>query len=148
VEDSYSYSKLAGEELLASYSRAYGMRTHVLRSAGICNADRRRGMARKAGPARGWDLWMWAWIACEDLASAHRLLMEKAGSLPGHGVYFCNNDDTAAVEPSLELVKRFKPEYLPLCRDLEGHASFLSNRRLRGIGWQPRISWRDARREE
>ena len=148
VEDSYSYSKLVGEELLASYSRAYGMRTYVLRSAGICNADRRRDMARNAGPAGGWDPWMWAWIACEDLASAHRLLMERADSLPVHGVYFCNNDDTTAVEPSLELVKRFKPEYLPLCTDLEGHASFLSNRRLHGIGWQPRISWRDACRDE
>lgn len=148
VEDSYSYSKLVGEELLASYSRAYGMRTYVLRSAGICNADRRRDMARNAGPAGGWDPWMWAWIACEDLASAHRLLMERADSLPVHGVYFCNNDDTTAVEPSLELVKRFKPEYLPLCTDVEGHASFLSNRRLHGIGWQPRISWRDACRDE
>jgi nucleoside-diphosphate-sugar epimerase len=148
VEDSYSYSKLVGEELLASYSRAYGMRTYVLRSAGICNADRRRDMARKAGPAGEWDPWMWAWIACEDLASAHRLLMEKAASLPVHGVYFCNNDDTTAVEPSLELVKRFKPEYLPLCKDLGGHATFLSNRRLHGIGWHPRMSWRDARSDE
>jgi nucleoside-diphosphate-sugar epimerase len=148
VEDSYSYSKLAGEQLLASYSRAYGMRTYVLRSAGICNADRRRGMARNAGPAAGWDPWMWAWIAYEDLASAHRLLMENAGSLPVHDAYFCNNDDTTAVEPSLELVKRFKPEYLPLCRHLEGHASFLSNHRLHDVGWQPRMSWRDACADE
>ena len=57
-------------------------------------------------------------------------------------------DDTTALEPSLELVKRFKPEYLPLCGDLEGHASFLSNRRLHAIGWQPQVSWRDAAGEE
>lgn len=144
VEDSYSYSKLAGEGLLASYSRAYGMKTYALRSAGICNAVRRQEMARSAGPAGGWNPWMWAWIACEDLASAHRLLMEKADSLPPHAVYFCNNDDTTALEPSRELVRRFKPEYLSLCQDLEGPASFLSNRRLRGVGWEPRMSWRDA----
>lgn len=32
-EDSYSYSKLAGEMLLASYTRAYGIRTYVTRPA-------------------------------------------------------------------------------------------------------------------
>jgi nucleoside-diphosphate-sugar epimerase len=42
VEDSYSYSKLVGEELLASYTRAYGMRTYVLRSAAISPAARRQ----------------------------------------------------------------------------------------------------------
>jgi nucleoside-diphosphate-sugar epimerase len=148
VEDSYSYSKLVGEELLASYSRAYGMRTYVLRSAGICDAGRRREMARNAGPADGWNPWLWAWIASEDLASAHRLLMEKAAALPKHDVYFCNNDDTTAIEPSLELVKRYKPEYLPLCKGLEGDGGFLSNRRLRSTGWEPRKSWREAGTEE
>ena len=41
VEDSYSYSKLVGEELLAMYTRAHGMRTYALRSAGICPPERR-----------------------------------------------------------------------------------------------------------
>ena len=50
VEDSYSYSKLAGEELLASFTRAYGMRTYAVRAAGICPPDRRAAMTKGAGP--------------------------------------------------------------------------------------------------
>jgi UDP-glucose 4-epimerase len=146
VEDSYSYSKLVGEELLAMYTRAYGMRTYALRSAGICPPERRRRIAENAAPATGWDEWLYAWVGSEDVASAHRLLMEKAHAIEPHGVYFCNADDTTALEPTRELVARFKPEYLPRLRDVEGHASLLSNRRLReAVGWVHKTSWRDLR---
>lgn len=143
VEDAYSYTKLAGEELLASYTRAYGMRTYMVRAAGICDEARRRGMAENAKPATGWNPWLWCWIGSEDVASAHRLLMEHATEITSHGVYFCNGDDTTALEPSRELIASFKPELLPLVRDLEGHASFLSNQKLRdAVGWAPKTSWR------
>jgi nucleoside-diphosphate-sugar epimerase len=143
VEDSYSYSKLVGEELLASYTRAYGMRTYALRAAGICNEERRRGMAQNVKPVQSWSPWMWCWVGSEDVASAHRLLMEKAGEIEPHGAYFCNADDTSVREPSRALVERFKPEWLPLVRDLEDNASFLSNRRLRQVvGWEHSTSWR------
>lgn len=144
VEDSYSYSKLAGEDLLAAYTRAYGMRTYALRSAGICPPERRAAIARNASPQTAWDPWLWAWVGSEDVASAHRLLMEKAQESPPHGVFFCNAGDTTALEPSRELVERLKPELSPILRELEGHASFLSNRRLREtVGWEHRASWRD-----
>ena len=143
VEDSYSYSKLAGEEMLAWHTRAYGIRTYALRSAGICPPERRRAIAIGAGPARAWDEWMWAWVGSEDIAAAHRLLMEKANALPPHGVFFCNADDTTALEPSGELVARFRPDLMPVVRDLEGHASFFSNRKLKEmLGWEHRTSWR------
>ena len=145
VEDSYSFSKLAGEELLASYTRAYGIRTYALRSAGICDAERRAAMAKNAGPASVWDEWLWPWTGSEDLASAHRLLMEKARGIESHGVYFCNNDDTTALEPTMELIERFKPALLSRCKSLEEHASLISNAKLREtVGWVPRTSWRDA----
>jgi UDP-glucose 4-epimerase len=143
VEDSYSYSKLAGEELLASYTRAYGMRTYAVRAAGICNEERRRNMARNVQPVRGWSSWMWAWVGSEDVASAHRLLMEKAHEIEPHGAFFCNGDDTTVLEPSRELIEHFNPDLLPLVRDLDGHASFLSNQKLRQtVGWEHRTSWR------
>ncbi len=144
VEDSYSYSKLVGEELLASYTRAYGMRTHMVRAAGICNEERRRGMAENAKPVTGWNPWLWCWIGSEDVASAQRLLMEKAADIVPHGTYFCNGDDTTALEPTRELIETYKPELLPLLRDVEGHASILSNKRLREtVGWAPQTSWRE-----
>src|SRR5262249_2132850 len=75
-EDSYSYTKLAGEMLLASYTRAYGMRTYVTRPAGICSPARRQQMAAQAAPATGWNLWLWAWGGREDVPRAHRHLIE------------------------------------------------------------------------
>ena len=148
-EDSYSFSKLVGEQLLESYTRAYGMRTYALRSAGITDAERRQQMADNAEPANGWNAWLWAWIGSEDIAVAQRLLMEKAGDIEAHGVFFCNNDDTTALEPSRELVERFRPDLLPLVRDLDGHATFLSNRKLREtVGWAPQTSWRHLREDE
>ena len=143
VEDSYSYSKLAGEDLLRSYSNAYGMRTYAVRAAGICNEERRRNMAANAKPAGGWTEWLWGWVGSEDVASAHRLLMEKAHDIAPYGAFFCNGDDTSALESSRELLERFRPDLVSKVRDLEGHASFISNRRLQdAVGWEHRTSWR------
>lgn len=143
VEDSYSFSKLAGEELLASYTRAYGIRTYAVRAAGICDASRRLGMRQSVKPVTAWNPWLWAWVGSEDVASAHRLLMEKAGDIEPHGVFFCNGDDTTALEPSLELIKKFNPDLLPQVRNLEAQDSFISNRALRkAVGWEPKTSWR------
>ncbi|MBE0698275.1 MAG: NAD(P)-dependent oxidoreductase, partial [Anaerolineaceae bacterium] len=143
VEDSYSYTKLAGEELLASFTRAYAMRTYSVRAAGICDEARRRSIAQNARGAAGWNDWLWAWVGSEDVASAHRLLMEKARFIQPHGVFYCNGDDTTALEPSRTLVESFRPDLLPLTRVLPGNASFLSNQKLKQVvGWQHATSWR------
>ncbi len=145
VEDSYSYTKWAGEELLASFTRAYGIRTYSLRSAGICDEARRRQMAASARPTTGWSDWLYAWVGSEDVASAHRLLMERTGEIAPHGTFYCNADDTSLLEPSLEIVERYRPDLLPLVRGLTGHASFFSNRALRdAVGWEHRTGWRAA----
>lgn len=144
VEDSYSYTKLAGEELLASFTRAYGLPTYSLRAAGITNQERRCGIAKNVRPAQSWSDWLYAWVGSEDVASAHRLLMERGPAAEPHGVYFCNADDTTALEPSRELLERFRPDLLPLAGGLSGHASFFSNQRLKdAVGWQHTTSWRE-----
>ena len=145
-EDSYSYSKLAGEMLLASYTRAYGMRTYVTRPAGICPPERRQQMAHHAAPATGWNPWLWAWVGSEDVASAHRLLMEGPDTLPRHDVYYLTADDTTALEPSAELIARFQPALLPCAAGLRGHQAFFSTRKLtQAVGWQHHTSWRERR---
>ena len=142
-EDSYSFSKLAGEMLLESYTRAYGIRTYITRPSGICPPERRQQMAQNATPVQAWSPWLWCWVGSEDVASAHRLLMEAAEQLPPHDVYYLNADDTTALEPSRELVERFNPTLKPLAEQLEDHQSFFSNRKLKqAIGWQHQTSWR------
>ena len=142
-EDSYSFSKRCGEDLLASYTRAYGIRTYVTRPAGISPEERRNQMRANAKPTTSWTPWIWCWVGSEDVASAHRLLMEKADILPAHDVYFLNADDTSALEPSQELVERFKPELLPKVRTLQGHQSFINCDKLKAaVGWRHKTSWR------
>ncbi|MBD3182950.1 NAD-dependent epimerase/dehydratase family protein [Candidatus Poribacteria bacterium] len=145
-EDSYSYSKKAGEDLLASFSRGYGIRTYITRPAGITPPERRQKMADNASPTGGWSDWMWCWVGSEDVASAHRLLMEASSDLPHHDVYFLNSDDTTALETSRELVEKFKPELLPLFKAgyMKGNDSFLNCDKLKkAVGWEHKTSWRD-----
>ena len=143
-EDSYSFSKLTGEYLLDMYVRAYGMRAYALRSAGITDAGRRANMKSNSKPTAGWSEWMFPWIASEDLASAHRLLMEQANTIVKFGAYYCNNDDTSVHEPTMEIINKFRPDLIPLIREpLEGHATLFSNKRLKAVvGWKPQKNWR------
>jgi nucleoside-diphosphate-sugar epimerase len=144
-EDSYSFSKLAGERLMESYAKAYGIRCYSLRSAGITDASRRAAMKAGAKPAEGWSEWMFPWIASEDLAAAHRLLMEQATAIVKFGAYYCNNDDTTLLEPTMDVVRKYRPDLVPLIREpLDGHATLFSNKRLKAVvGWEPQKSWRE-----
>ena len=144
-EDSYSYTKRAGEDLLAAFSRAYGIRTCVTRIAGICPLERRLQMAADAKPTTVWHPGLYCWVGSEDVASAHRLLMEAAPALPAHDVYFLNADDTTALEPTKELVERFNPPLASATAQLQGHQSLLSCDKLkRAVGWRHRTSWRQS----
>ena len=143
-EDSYSFSKLAGEQLMESFTKAYGIRCYSLRAAGVVDADRRAAMKANAAPAGGWSEWMFPWIASEDLAAAHRLLMERATRIAPFGAYYCNNDDTTLLEPTLEVIEKYRPDLLPLIKaPLDGHATLFSCGRLKAVvGWKPTKSWR------
>ena len=144
VEDSYSYSKWAGEQLLSSFSRAYGIHTYITRPAGICPPARLRNIAEQATPVTAWSDWLWGYVASEDLAELQRLILERADSLPAHDVYVANGPDSTLLEPSLEVVGRYRPDLLPLVRGLDGHQAFFSVAKARSaLGWVPRRSWRE-----
>ena len=87
---------------------------------------------------------MFPWIASEDLANAHRLLMEKAGEIVNYGAYYCQNDDTTLLEPTMDVIKKYRPDLVPLIKEpLDGHTSLLSNKRLKAVvGWKPVQTWR------
>lgn len=143
VEDSYSFSKLAGEEMLAMFTRAFGMRTYVTRIASIRDVGRRATHAAEVHPALSWDPWLWAWVASEDVARAHVSIMEGASDLKKHDVFFVNAADTLALEPTDQLVDRFRPDLVPLFASVEGHGSLISHSKLTAAtGWRPRVTWR------
>jgi len=143
VEDSYSLSKLVGIELLASFTRAYGIRTYTTMPAGICPPERRQAIARNVQPVTAWNEWLWTWVASEDVAWAHRELMDQAGRLPPTDAYLIIGADSTVLEDSRDLVERFRPDLLPHCR-LQGHDSFVSSAKAqRTFGYRARYSWRE-----
>ncbi len=144
VEDSYSYSKLAGEELLASFTRAYGIRTYVTRPAGICPPERLQAMAENAKPVESWSPWLFGYVPSVDLARMQRMIMEKADELSPHEVFVANGLDTTLLEPTMEVLERFRPDLVPLARGIEGHQALFSTAKAQKLlGWKPTQSWRD-----
>jgi UDP-glucose 4-epimerase len=142
IEDSYSFTKAVDEQMLELYSRVYGMRTYGIRCAGLCDEEARKGFVENAKPTTEWNTGMWGWVAREDAAVAHRLVLEEADELPMHDTFLCVADDTFVKEPSRELVEKFHPSYLPLIDGpFEGRASFFDTSKLKNaVGWKPRIT--------
>jgi len=145
VESSYSYTKLVGEELLAWFTRAYGIRTYVTRPAWIRPPDALAQHAQTMKPATGWSDSFYGYVASEDMADLHRIIQDKADTLPMHDVFVGNAPDTLALEPSLELIAKFRPNLLPLAEGkMSGHQAFFSTAKAtKMLGWAPKHSWRD-----
>jgi UDP-glucose 4-epimerase len=144
VEDSYSYSKLAGEELLAAFSRAFGVRTYITRPGGICPPERLQRMAAQVTLPTAWSPWMWGYVPSEDLAEMQRLILEQSDALPPHAVFVANGLDTTLMEPTREVVARLRPDLLPMAEGLVGHQALFSTTKAQlMLGWTPGHTWRD-----
>ena len=79
----------------------------------------------------------------EDVAWAHRELMEQAANLPPTDAYLIIGGDNAVLEESRDLVERFRPDLLPHCA-LQGHDSFVSSAKAqRAFGYRARYTWRE-----
>jgi nucleoside-diphosphate-sugar epimerase len=148
VEDSYSYSKYAGEILLGSYARSYGIRCYAVRAGKILDEAARKECAPAfSAPTKDLFSVLNPWVAFEDCSAAHVAILECAarGELPPFSQYYCHADDTMAAEPTMELIKKFRPDLLIRVRDsLPAHAPFMSNRKLKNhTGWAPKYTWRE-----
>jgi len=147
VEDSYSYSKYAGELLLDSFSRSYGLRCYAVRSGWILSEETRKSNApRFNGPVQDMFSVFNPWVSFEDCSMAHVKIMEKAagGDLPLFAAYYCHADDTVASEPTMDIIKKFRPDLLSRLKDpLPGYAPFMSNQKLKDhTGWTHNHTWR------
>lgn len=142
-EDSYGYSKLAAEELLATFSRAHGVRTFALRLAGIYPLERRHQLAASVGPTTGWNDFLWAWVSAEDAARAHRSIMEVTAPSGEHRRFFVNAPDTTSIEETPRLIQRHRPELEPIAREMVGHGSLISADQIgQYCGWIHAEEWR------
>jgi nucleoside-diphosphate-sugar epimerase len=144
IEDSYSFSKWTGEKLLEMYAKVYGLRCYSLRSGYIAGDRARSKMKAVIEDMDELLEWLAAWTAAEDLAKAHRLLMEQSKTILPFGCYNCLNDDSMFRDTTMSVLKAHRPDLIPLIREpLPDNASLFSSKRLKAAtGWQPDKSWR------
>lgn len=143
-EDNYGISKKLDEEMLAIYSRTWGIRTAALRLNWVWGPNEIKWRTEmpvlnlaKFAP------YLWAYVHARDTARAFRLALE-APELPEHGVYNISAADTMAEENSCDLIGRFCPAVTPKS-ELPGRASFFDwTRAKQAFGYEPERSWRDG----
>lgn len=141
VEDPYSLSKMVNEETCAAYHRAYGVTTAAFRFAGVWSPERyEQALAAGLPETTEWKDDLWNWVHVADIVQGLRQAVEAPG-LPGFGVYTLNAADTRAPEPTEELVRRFKPEYIVrLTEPLPDRSALVSTRTAQeAFGYAPRF---------
>jgi nucleoside-diphosphate-sugar epimerase len=145
-EDSYSLSKHLKEDIMAAYSRAYGLRCYGIRPATIMRPEMQEARAENYKPPDEWSEWFFGYGDIRDIARAFRLCLEAgvAGDLPPYDNYFVNADDTLALEDSRSLAERLRPDLLPKMGGMTGRQAFISAEKAKNaFGWKPEHSWTD-----
>lgn len=139
-EDPYSLSKRVNEDTCAAFNRAYGLTTAAFRFAGVWSHEVYEARVTETlPPTTQWSDDLYQWVHVADVVTGIRQALEQP-DLPGFGVYTLSAGDTRCLEPTMELVQRFRPD-LPLTAPLEGRAPLLSIALAgRTFGYAPR--WR------
>lgn len=148
-EDSYSLSKMLNEEMLAAYTRAYGIRTVAFRLMGVYYHFRDDSATRfrkeAAVPENGRPAFGgWLYLDGRDGAQAFRLAIE-ATNLDPHERFYLASDRTLEESPRDALMRLF-PELREMAAKLEPDDFLISIERARKrLGYAPKHSWRRGR---
>ncbi len=146
--NSYTFSKCAGDLMMAWFTRAHGIQTIATRPGWMHTAAQMQALAQKMQPATKWDNGLWQYIAYEDVARAHRQILDARADLPPHDIYLLSAADHRAQEDSRELVEKFCPPDLAqtLPPDFDGRQAFISCRKAqKAFGYDPQHSWTNYR---
>ena len=147
-ESTYGLSKLLGEQILAAFSRAYGMNAVVFRLMGLTFPHRESGWFHvpvspegKADHRGGPIGTTWQYLDARDVALACRLAL-KADNLDPFEILYLSTD-TMLSEDTAEVVARTCPELQPLAEKLRGKEGMISISRAENkLGYSPQHSWR------
>jgi nucleoside-diphosphate-sugar epimerase len=146
-EDTYSLSKMMNEEMLAAYTRAYGLRTVAFRLMGVYYVHRddsaQRFRQHVEVPADGmppvFDTWLY--VDGRDVTQAFRLALE-ATHLEPHERFYLASDRSIGDSPRDTVIRLF-PDLAPLAAPLGPDDFLISIERARQrLGYEPRHSWR------
>lgn len=139
--DSYGLSKVMTEQAAAFTTRRWGTDTVLLRFPFVGAGERLRARLDEVRTDPGSNSKeLWGWLHTED--AARSVLAALTAGLSGHHVVNVCAPDSAALEPSLDLLSAYHPD--TEVRDgFGGHDTFFDTRRSRELlGFVPRHTWR------
>ena len=138
-EDSYSLSKHVNELACAAFHRAFGITTAAFRFAGVMPETwYEERLAKGLPPTTAWSDDLYQWVHRWDVCAGIRQAME-CPNLPGHGVYTLSAADTRCPEPTMELLRKFRPDLAAVVKSpLKGREPLLSIRKAQeAFGYSP-----------
>lgn len=146
----YAWSKLAGEELCAAFTRASGTPTVCLRPPGVFTAETYAFIrkARSDRPESEWSpIWEYgAFLDVRDLAGAILSALTVDNLAGHHRLLLCADDISSAVDDSLTLAQRLLTGVPVPAVDRyveQPFAALLDNSGAHNVlGWRPVHSWR------
>ncbi|TAK22707.1 MAG: NAD(P)-dependent oxidoreductase [Chloroflexota bacterium] len=141
-EDTYALSKVFGEEMLAAFSRGYGLRGYALRLAGILRPGLTPEFVREHAAPTGWNNWLYNYIDARDAARAFRMCLDAAERLPAFDVFFVTAPDSFLIETTRELLARLRPDLVGMAAGLGVHQALISpDKAERSFGFRAEHRW-------
>lgn len=144
-EDPYSLTKYLSEEVGKAYWRAFGVEVVNLRLAGVWSASRyARALDVGLQPTVEFPKDLGQWVHIDDVAAAFALSVTAPAVSPQPMTI--GAADTKLPEPTLELVRRYRPDLVPyVSAPMPGRSAMLSIARARtNLGYSPGFRLDDA----
>lgn len=151
-ESTYGLSKICGEETLAAFQRAYGIKTAAFRLLGVQYEHRPTHKFADRPEARpdyvgGPKMTTWQYVDSRDVAQAFRLFIESGGFDQSEAFFLAT--DTKLEEETAVVLKRCCPDLADMADALKGHEGIISIKKAQEmLGYQPKYSWRDMQDAE
>jgi len=147
-EDTYSLSKLMGEEILKAYARAYDIKCYALRLMGVSYPYHPYELGvsiadKKAPDHRGGPNGTTGQYAdARDIAYAIGLMIDK--DLDVEFDVFNISTDNVYKESPKEYVANLLPDLVDLARDMGPEDELITCQKLKDtFGYKPKFSWRN-----
>jgi nucleoside-diphosphate-sugar epimerase len=149
-EDSYSLSKVLGEEIYKAFCRAYGMRVVAMRLLGVYyyNWPKNTHTFNVTVPAateadKGYLVSnTYQYVDARDIAIFTRLSIEAANLDPFEAFFV--STDTKYTEPTSVIAARRWPFLAEMAKNIPGTEGLISIKKAEKLlGYKPQYSWRN-----
>jgi nucleoside-diphosphate-sugar epimerase len=142
-QDSYSLSKVVGEEILAAFTRQTGIPTIAIRPSAVLVPEENPESFRHSIETFSFWRSLWTYSDRRDLAQAFRLAVES--DLPGFEAFYIVSPDPVSREPLAEVFPRFYPGTEQTAAGLTSGQNAVSiEKAQRLLGYAPHYSWKDV----